>query len=198
MASRSSPSGKLTIANATGLPKKAGAEALGGGFQGRRLAVRQRVEILHPLSELPIQRPFAREGVGQLEHLDVVEGLFQDDQLVGGAQLGNDAGPAVIRVGGAQDDLQILVRRPEPPDRLDPVPTRGDAHIDKRERVGPARAQGLQHPLKPFLALLRPIHLKRRTGHRGRRRAKESLVKGRRRPCPTASTAGARILRKSS
>jgi hypothetical protein len=63
--------------------------------------------------------------MGQLKDLDVIEGLLQNNHVGGLADFAHDLFPGIIRVGGANDDLQIRIDLPEVAQRR--RPSRGSA-----------------------------------------------------------------------
>src|SRR5690606_751888 len=78
----------------------------------------ERREVRLVLAE---QAPLFRERAGELTDLDRVEGLLENQEASTRAELGDHLLPAVVRVRGAQDELQPGIDAPELARRLDPV-----------------------------------------------------------------------------
>ena len=76
-------------------------------------------------ARLAEQVPLLGKGVRELQHLDRVEGLLEDDQPVGAADLGEHLLPGVVRIGGADHDLQVGRHLPEFQGGLDRRPSPG-------------------------------------------------------------------------
>ena len=140
---------------------------------------------------------FLGQGVGQLQHLDVVEGLLEDDEIVVHAEADRHLFPRVIGVSGADDDLQGGIDLPEPFDRLDAVPARRHAHVDKSHGVGLPVFQRLRDLVQRLLALIGGLQLEGAvtvTGVRGVSKSTDSIASSSVRLREEPS----RILRKSS
>jgi hypothetical protein len=127
-------------------PEVGGLEFMGAGGD-------EPVESFQMDLEPVVKRPLARERVRELEHLDVVERLFQNHEIVGLADLADHFLPRVVGVGGADDDLQLGIHFPDPADRLDAVPARGHAHIHECHRIRPAFVERVLHLGESLLAL---------------------------------------------
>ncbi len=80
-------------------------------------------------------------------------GLRRYQQLVGVAKPLHHLGPVVVGVCRTDDDLHVRIRRPQPLDGLEAVPTGRHAHVDERHRVRAAVARALA---APWPRLLRP------------------------------------------
>ena len=156
---------------------RAGPEGLGKTLLGAAqfgIAVLERAGALlhHPVQRLDPQVrllgdvPLLGERVGQLQHLDVVEGLFEDDEVVIDAEAHGHLFPRVIRVGGADDDLEAGVHLPQILDGFHAVPSRRHAHIDKGQRVRLPVFHRLDDFLQRLLALVSGFELELRDIHR--------------------------------
>lgn len=97
--------------------------------------VSARVTSLDLLGRTAVVRqfPLPREGVGQLEKLDIVEWLLQDDQIFRIAQLADDILPGVVRIGCAEYNLKSRILFPNPLDRFNPIPPWGHPHVNERQ-----------------------------------------------------------------
>ena len=81
--------------------------------------------------------------------------------------------PGVVRVGGADDDLQLGIHLPDAADRLDAIPAGRHAHIDEGHGVGPPFLERPLHHLQPFLALEGGVDLELDVGSAARLDAEE-------------------------
>ena len=122
-------------------------------------ALDRRLQVLDVRARSPRQRPLGGQRVGALHDLDRVERLLDDQERVALAQPRPQVLPRVVRVGRADDHLQERIGSPDLLDGLDPVPAGRHAHVDERERVGPASAVGGGHPLEGLTSLKRRVEL---------------------------------------
>ena len=113
------------------------------------------------------QLPFPGQGAGHLADFQVVEGLFQDQQLVVVLQARFDGLEGIVGIGRAERDLQVGVHLPQLFDGVQAVPARGHAHVDKHHGVGRVGVQGLLDQRQGFLALVGRIQVKRLARRRG-------------------------------
>ncbi len=117
----------------------------------------------HVLSQLP----FPRQRTGHLADLQVVERLFQDQQLVVVLQPCLDGLEGIVGIRRAQRDLQVGVDVPQLFDGLQAIPAGRHAHIDKHHGIGGVGGQGLAHQCQRFLALVGRIQLEHLAGSSG-------------------------------
>src|SRR6185437_9775889 len=68
-------------------------------------------------------------------------------------EAGNHIAPVIVGMRRADHYLHILVHRPQPLDRLEPVPARRHAHVDERNGKRPPGADSVLGTLDPFLTL---------------------------------------------
>ena len=105
------------------------------------------------------QAPFLRQRIGQLLYFDVVKWLLEDDQAVGVAQLGHHIVPGIIRMGRADDHLQVRIRFPQFGSGLNPVPAGSHAHVHKCQGVRLAGGNRLLQQAQPLLPLIGRVNL---------------------------------------
>src|SRR6185503_18383690 len=90
-----------------------------------RLRAREHLglELVDLRACLAREAPLARERRRELADLDVVEGLLEDEEALGvGLELTEELFPRVVRVGRADDDLELRIDLPEAQRGLDAVP----------------------------------------------------------------------------
>src|SRR5208282_2806833 len=97
--------------------------------------------------------PLFRERMGQLQRLDVVERFLEHDQIGGGPQFVNHLLPGIVRIGGADDDLDFRTAVPKMTDGLHAIPSGRHPHIHKRQRVRITLLGGLLGHRQPLLPL---------------------------------------------
>ena len=143
-------------------------------FHGGGALLDHQIEHLDAKVRLLRDDPLLRQRVGELEHLDVVEGLLEDHEVFVHAEARAHFLPRVIGIGGANDDLQGGIDVPQLLDRLDAVPTRGHAHIDERKRVGLLGSERPPHELQRLLPLKCGIQIESACERGGRFRCIEN------------------------
>ena len=126
-------------------------ELLIGGLQSLGAGLHDALQMLDLTAQRPLVVPLARQRVGTLQHLDGLERLLDDQQLVGMVETRDHLGPVVIGVRRADDDLHVRIELPQAENRLQAVPAGRHAHVDERHRVG---ALLLERPPDPRHALL--------------------------------------------
>ena len=82
-----------------------------------------------------LELPFLHHRMGELQHFDGVKRFFKDDEAVALAEPFNHFLPGIIRIGGADDDLDVRIDLENPVGGFNSIPARGHAHIDERERI---------------------------------------------------------------
>ena len=75
--------------------------------------VHEAVEVFELVPRLLGDEPLLGQRVRELEDFDAVERLLENDQPVGLAELGDDVLPRVVRVGGADHDLDRRIDFPD-------------------------------------------------------------------------------------
>ena len=113
------------------------------------------LELVEAHLRLLGQAPLLRQRVGQLTHLGAVEGLLEDQELLGAAQAPDDLLPGVVAEGRADHHLHVRVHLPDVLDRLEPVPARGHAHVDEGHADRLAGGLGAANLLHAVAALAR-------------------------------------------
>ncbi len=143
------------------------------------------------------QLPFFGERAGQLADLRRVERLLEQQQSIDRPELAQDVFPRIVRVGGADDDLERGIRLPQLFHRLHAIPAGRHAHVDEGQRIGAiGGARGLDQ-LQGLLALVGGIDVV--NGNRCRRALAEEIGLGIvELSADEASLLSHRILRKSS
>jgi hypothetical protein len=120
--------------------------------------------------------------VGELQHFHGIERFFEDHHPVRVAQPRHHRFPRIIRIGGADHDLQRRIGFPNALGRLDAIPPRRHAYIDERQRVRAFLGQGRLHPEQGILPLISRIELEAgrpRFGHRACLVTKQRCLSGR-------------------
>jgi len=105
--------------------------------------------------------------MGELQRLDVVERFFEHDQIGGVPQFVSHLLPGIVRIGGADDDLDFRTAFPKMTDGLHTIPSGRHPHIHKRQRVRIAFLGGLLDHRQTLLTLESRINHKisaRRSG----------------------------------
>jgi hypothetical protein len=115
------------------------------------------------------QTPFLCQGVGQLLHFDVVEWLLEDDQAIGMAQFFHHVVPGIVRMGRADDHLQVWIDFPQFGSGLDPVPARSHPHVHESQGVGLTRLHRFLEQAQSVLALKRRVDVEDLAAGRRRR-----------------------------
>ena len=109
---------------------------------------------------LMVEQPLLGQGVGDLLDFDIVERFFQHEQTVGLPDFRAHFFPGIIRIGGADNNLELGINFPDPRNRFDPVPSGRHAHVDKCHGIRTIFRQGFFHHLERFLALISRIKMK--------------------------------------
>ncbi len=99
----------------------------------------ERLQILHLERDKPPELPAPLQRVRELPHLDGIEGLLEYQHAVGVSEGAHHILGAVVGVRRADHDADIGVALEQPHRGLDAVDARRHAHVDERERIGPAR-----------------------------------------------------------
>ena len=81
--------------------------------------------------------------------------------------------PVVVRMRCTDNDLQIGIGLPQMTDRFHTVPSRRHPHVDKGQRIGPARGLCLPHTFETVLSLECGVDIKSHTG--GARHSEQEL-----------------------
>ncbi len=144
-----------------------GVDAGQGLFQFSGARAHQLLQVVEIGLGLAGQAPLFRQCNGQLLDLNVVEGLFEHQQLVAALQAAGDVLQRVFGGGGAEDDFQGGVRLPEMADGFDAVPAGRRAHIYKGQGVRAALRGGARHLLQALRALPRAIQIEARQDKAG-------------------------------
>ena len=124
-----------------------------GGLQLLRALLHAFFEIFEMRFGLDQQARFFRERNGELQHLDDVEGLFENEHAVARLDLLLHLTPRTVGIGGANDDLHVRADLPDLPGGFDPVPARRHAHIHESHGIGVALRQRTFDHLQPLLPL---------------------------------------------
>lgn len=123
------------------------------------------IEIFHPQRGLTRDRPLPGQRVRKLDHLNVVEWFLEDDEVLGTAEAAHHLVPRIVRIGRADDDLQIRGHFPQSCDGFDTVPTGRHADVNERHRERAAFGQRLHHQVECIAPLKGGVDIE----HRGRR-----------------------------
>jgi hypothetical protein len=99
------------------------------------------------------QGPFLGQRAGQLQHFHRVKRFLENHQPVGAAQLARNVVPRIVRIGRAQNDLDVRVHLPNPGDGLDAIPAGRHPHIDKRHGKRFAGSHRFANRRQSFISL---------------------------------------------
>ena len=138
-----------------------------GSLQGGGAFPHHPFEVFEFAFGLLIKTPLLGEGAGELQNLDVVERFFEDHQPVGVAKLLHHLLPRIIRIGGADHDLEVRVFLPDPRNGFDAIPAGRHSDIDEGHGIGAFLFQGALDQGQPFLALERRVEFKNRMAGSG-------------------------------
>jgi hypothetical protein len=90
--------------------------------------------------------PLVGEGRGELQDLDRIEGLLQDQEPIAVPEPVDRLLPGIVRIGRADDDLELGVLGPQLLDRAHAVPAGRHANVHEGHRVRALLGQrGLEH-----------------------------------------------------
>ena len=110
-----------------------------GGRECLSPSLNRPFQLLQVPADLPGQRPLLRQCVSHLQCFDLVEGLFENEQLIGMSQFVRHLGPRVIGKRRADDNLQLGIHLPNPGCSLDSIPAGWHPDIHKRNRIRSSR-----------------------------------------------------------
>ena len=98
--------------------------------------------------------------MGELLHFHVVEGLLEHEQTVRLADLGAHLLPRIIRVSGANDDLEGWIHFPDARNGFHAVPAGGHSHVHKSQGVRPLFCERLLDFFQALFSLVGGVQLK--------------------------------------
>ncbi len=113
-------------------PEDFGLEPFAGLFESFQLRFKGSTQTP---TRLQFRSPFLRESVRELQHFLALERFFQNVHPIRSADLREHLLPRVIRVSGANDDLQIRIGDPQLRRHFDPVPAWRHPHVDEGDLV---------------------------------------------------------------
>jgi hypothetical protein len=163
---------ELALGLGGGLGGLLGVAQLDGALRDELFEIRE-LEL-----RLPREIPFFGERRGELQGLDVVEGFLEDHEFVGLAEFLAHLIPRVIRVRGADDDLDLGIDLPDARGGFDAVPARRHPDVHERHRVGPALGHGALDHFEAVLALVGRVQLEADGLARVERLAKQGRFHG--------------------
>jgi hypothetical protein len=108
-----------------------------------------------------------RQGVGDLPHLDRIEGLAQHQHPVAGLGHGDQIVEGVVGVGGADHQVDVGVGAEDAAAGLGAVPARRHAHVDEDDAEGRLLRQRRGDQREPGVPLERRLELVGRLLGRG-------------------------------
>src|SRR5712671_1683290 len=123
--------------------------------------------------------PFAGQCTRALQDFDGLERFLQDQELIRMTESFDDITPVVIRMGRANDYLEVAVYGPETFDGLETVPAWRHPHVYKGHGIRSAVGNCLFGTMNALLALQRTVDLKSRARGDGRVTAEQQTLGGR-------------------
>ena len=106
---------------------------------------------------LAADRPFSGKRVCQLDGFDIVERLLENDQAIGMAEVSDNIRPGIVRVCGADNDLQVRVGFPEVQNGLYSVPSWRHSDVHESQGIGTVLGNRSTHHGQAVLALISRI-----------------------------------------
>jgi hypothetical protein len=159
IAARELGAGRDSLQHQRAIRQAREAIVLSGVLDLARALAHELLELFALARCVALRTPLGAERERELLDLDRLEGLFEHEQAVGVTERRAHFVEGLIRVRGAEHDLDPRVALPERANRLQTVPARRHSHVDESDLIGLPRFDRAPGEAHTRFALARRLQL---------------------------------------